>query len=261
MKDECLVGNENFEISDLSMLFVYHDNTSVIKTDRHMESLIYVLRGKIRLSENDGKYDYTAEEGDLLYIPNGEKNTTYYLDEDNKLMVIKFISPTNRMLGDAKIIKKGSNGEALLTAMHIAQQLEEHRDKDHSFFYMLTYKLIYEINQHCKKQVQHKFHKLFPVIAELRAHPEADHKICDYADMCSMSEVGFRKLFIEYTGKTPVEYRTQLRLKMAADMLLDGEYSVTEAAARSGFNSISFFCREFKKFYGYSAGNIVKSKV
>ncbi|MBQ3592771.1 MAG: helix-turn-helix transcriptional regulator, partial [Clostridia bacterium] len=61
---------------------------------------------------------------------------------------------------------------------------------------------------------------------------------------------------MEYTGETPVEYRTRLRLEMAFGMLADGECSVTEAAARSGFNSISFFCREFKKFYGYSAGNI-----
>ncbi len=240
------------EFTNLHMFFGTQGMNVGVSRVRKMESLIYVVSGEIRVAEKSGMYDFLAREGELLYIPSGDA-TAIYAPSENKIMMIKF---DGKLQMQAFCIKKDDNHEALSTADYMACQLEKHREKDDSFFAMLTYKLLCELKQYTQKSAPQKFHKLFPVIAELRAHPEVDKKILDYAKMCGMSEVGFRKLFMEYTGMTPVEYRTQLRLKMAADMLCDGEYSVTEAAARSGFNSISFFCREFKKFYGYSAGNI-----
>ena len=57
-----------------------------------------------------------------------------------------------------------------------------------------------------------------------------------------MSESGFRKLFTEYTGKSPVEYRNHIRLLRAEELILSGA-SVSEAAEKVGFGSISFYCR------------------
>ncbi len=246
---------ENTEFTNLQVFFGGQGMESGVQRTRKAQTLIYVLRGKIRIAEKCGRYDFFAREGELAYLPAGD-TAAVYTSNDDKILIIKFDLHTGKLLEEATLIQKENGCEALETADCTAKQLLEHRERDHSFFCMLTYKLIYEIKEYAAKKSSQKFHKLFPVIAELRSHPEVDRKILEYAEMCSMSEVGFRKLFMEYTGKTPVEYRTRLRLKMAADMLCDGEYSVTEAAARSGFNSISFFCREFKKYYGYNAGKI-----
>ena len=67
-----------------------------------------------------------------------------------------------------------------------------------------------------------------------------------------MSEVNFRRIFSEYIGMSPIEYRNEIRLKNARSMLVSGEYNVTEAAYESGFSNLSFFIRLYKKKYGHT---------
>ena len=63
-----------------------------------------------------------------------------------------------------------------------------------------------------------------------------------------MSESNFRKLFKEYTGKSPIEYRNLIRLSEAHKMITEHKYSVQEAAYLTGFNNMSFFYECLKKY-------------
>jgi AraC-like DNA-binding protein len=67
--------------------------------------------------------------------------------------------------------------------------------------------------------------------------------------------VNFRRLFRDYTGKTPVEYRNDIRLENAAVLLGSGEYTVSEAAESCGFSNLSFFTRLYKRRYGHTPKN------
>ncbi len=51
------------------------------------------------------------------------------------------------------------------------------------------------------------------------------------------------------TGMTPSEFIKRVRLKFAAEMLLTSKYTVSEIFYKTGFNSKSYFFREFKKVY------------
>ena len=73
-----------------------------------------------------------------------------------------------------------------------------------------------------------------------------------YAELCNMSEMNFRRLFREYTGMSPIEYRNDIRLTNARNKLQSGEYNVSEAAEICGFSNLSFFIRLYKKKYGYT---------
>ena len=66
-------------------------------------------------------------------------------------------------------------------------------------------------------------------------------KLSYYSDLCYMSESNFRKLFKEYTGKSPIEYRNYIRISEAKKMIDSGEFTVTETAYLTGFNNMSFF--------------------
>ena len=57
----------------------------------------------------------------------------------------------------------------------------------------------------------------------------------------------FRKLFKEAYGVSPMQYITKLRIATARNLLLSGEFNVTEAAQRSGFSDIYYFSTIFKK--------------
>jgi AraC-like DNA-binding protein len=62
----------------------------------------------------------------------------------------------------------------------------------------------------------------------------------------------FCKLFRKQTGLTFTEYRTQVRVEAAKRLLLDPTRRVSEAAYESGFDSIPYFNRAFRRHVGCS---------
>ena len=81
----------------------------------------------------------------------------------------------------------------------------------------------------------------------------------EIAKSCNVSSGYFRRLFKEYSGKSPVEYRIDLRLEIAKRMLENGEAKLEYISDTLGFESVSYFCKIFKKKYGITAGNFRKS--
>ena len=108
-----------------------------------------------------------------------------------------------------------------------------------------------EIDDCCFK-LPSKYKRLQPALSTLVQDYRSNEKIAYYAALCDMSEAGFRRLFREYMGASPVEYRNALRLQEARALLHSGEYNVSEAAEAAGFTNLSFFIRLYKKKYGYT---------
>ncbi len=72
-----------------------------------------------------------------------------------------------------------------------------------------------------------------------------------------------RKQFQEKMGLTPLKYMTNLRMKKAQSMLSAGgaaEHTMAEVAASCGFEDPLYFSRVFKKYYGCSPSEFVKSQ-
>lgn len=68
--------------------------------------------------------------------------------------------------------------------------------------------------------------------------------------MCNISESTFRRLFREYKKMSPVTYKNYLRIRRARELLLTGEYNVTEAAEAVNLSDLCYFCKLFKRFLG-----------
>jgi AraC-like DNA-binding protein len=56
--------------------------------------------------------------------------------------------------------------------------------------------------------------------------------------------------FKEQTGQTVFSYLRQLRIEAAKAYLISSKHSVTEIAHRTGFSSVTLFCRTFRKSVG-----------
>ncbi|KOY17891.1 helix-turn-helix domain-containing protein [Paenibacillus xylanivorans] len=57
------------------------------------------------------------------------------------------------------------------------------------------------------------------------------------------------RAFRQYLNQTPTEYINQLRLNVAKNLLLTTELRVLEIALEAGFENVSHFYHQFKKFY------------
>ena len=86
----------------------------------------------------------------------------------------------------------------------------------------------------------------------LRSEWNRNEKMEKYAALCGISETYFYRCFREWSGKSPVEYRTALRLSNAEAMLRHTDMSVGEIAGVVGFDDPFYFSRSFTKAYGLS---------
>lgn len=86
----------------------------------------------------------------------------------------------------------------------------------------------------------------------LSEHIEACPTVAELASHAHVSEVYFRRQFKRYTGKTPLEYRNELRLERARAYLEYGDISVQEISDSLGYATVSHFIKEFRRLHGCS---------
>ena len=74
----------------------------------------------------------------------------------------------------------------------------------------------------------------------------------DIAASCNVSAGYFRRLFKEYSGLSPIEYRMRTKIAKAKDHLCQTQLNSSEIAELLSFADTSFFCRVFKARTGFT---------
>lgn len=72
----------------------------------------------------------------------------------------------------------------------------------------------------------------------------------EIAEMCNVSSTYFRKLFKQYSGMSPREYRMNTKIIKAKEYLCNTDLTSCEIADLLAFTDASFFCRHFKSVTG-----------
>lgn len=102
-----------------------------------------------------------------------------------------------------------------------------------------------------KKSSYRIYRALEPAIGYIRQnYTNSDFSIVSLAELSGFSEAYFRRLFEQAFEISPVKYIIKLRMDCAKRLLETGFYTVSEVAYRSGFESSSYFCTQFKKETG-----------
>ncbi len=92
--------------------------------------------------------------------------------------------------------------------------------------------------------------QLLRVIAYIRQHlsePLSISQLCRYG---CMSRANFFRAFKRATGLSPVAFINRERVLCAAQLLLQDFQSLADVCYQVGFNSVSYFIRTFKKYFG-----------
>ena len=75
----------------------------------------------------------------------------------------------------------------------------------------------------------------------------------ELAEISGYSIPQFSRLFVEFTGITPMRYVNVVRIQYSTIMLSETNRSITEIAFACGFDTLEVFERSFKKYFGISA--------
>lgn len=107
-----------------------------------------------------------------------------------------------------------------------------------------------------KKIVNHKFKYISEGIELMES--SSDKTMDEIAQICGVSEGYFRKLFREYSGVNPIEFRQKHRIEKAKQLLLLDTHSIGEIADELHFSDIYHFSKTFKKITGISPQKYAK---
>ena len=107
---------------------------------------------------------------------------------------------------------------------------------------------------------ERRFSQIRSGIEFLERDTLCDFSIEEIADACNVSSSYFRRLFKEYSGKSPHEYRLDVRLNMAKKMLESSGATLEYISEVLNFQSPSYFCRIFKKKFGITPGGYRAAK-
>ena len=97
------------------------------------------------------------------------------------------------------------------------------------------------------------------------------HRITDYIDehlreplsraqlaqVCSLTEHHFSRMFTASTGIPPMRYVWRCRIHRARQLMETGEWKVVATAAETGFCDQSHLDRQFRKEFGCSPGSVI----
>ncbi|MGT2928866.1 helix-turn-helix domain-containing protein [Streptococcus dentasini] len=94
-----------------------------------------------------------------------------------------------------------------------------------------------------------KNEKIRELVDYINQHYEQPMSIEFLADMIGYSKTHFMAVFKKHTGTSCTEFIIQVRLSKACYELINSSQSVLEIATKVGFNNLSNFNRQFKRYY------------
>lgn len=114
-----------------------------------------------------------------------------------------------------------------------------------SYFYKImsaTYSLIADDNSVNVETIR-------PALEFLHLNYDKSFKVESLSSLCMMSQSKFFNEFKKITGLSPIEYKNNLKITKAVEMILSG-FTLEETCEKLDYSSPSFLRRQMKKFLG-----------
>ena len=241
MNDIRFQENLEFKIENVGYVSVQRNKNYFFEYKKGKEtySIIYVAEGQLSYTLTGSKETYLINKGDTIFIPKHLPYKTMYLEDNTLIQIIVF-----DITGD---ILPSCLQNTICTKSRSMRAVFSEITNDPLLLASKAYELLYHIIRKADKGIPVKYKKILPAIEHITKNYTENHKINYYAQLCNMSESNFRKLFGEYTGKSPIEYRNDIRMGAVHTMILSGEFTIQEAAYKAGFNNMSFFYQLYHK--------------
>ncbi|MBD0380002.1 AraC family transcriptional regulator [Paenibacillus sedimenti] len=124
---------------------------------------------------------------------------------------------------------------------------------------ILTELLLQSIHRHSEEHTA-----LFPpyileIMNEMERNCSKKITLDDLAEYHNFNKYHLAREFKKYTGYSPNEYLTNVRLSLAKDMLKYSRLSIGQIAEHAGYNQTSFFIKTFKQREGMTPLDFRKS--
>ncbi len=246
--------------------------------------LVYVKEGSGTHTYNQSSY--SISQGDVFIIE-PEVEHSYHVDMHHHLLVYNIMFQPQLLSRELEALtnvtpfvdffymepffRKTVDFKSKLT-LDIHQQmefnflldriLEEYRRKQLGYRFLIQTKLIemFIYLSRCydniyKKPVTYSLSdaELIDQVAKfIEKHHASALSLKQVSQLCGMSQSSFTAKFKEYTGITFIQYRNNVRLRIAKELLSNTDLKVISIAQEVGFDDVSNFNKMFKQIVGKS---------
>lgn len=220
--------------------------------------LIYVVHGSLNARWNEK--NYTAGEGDILLLPEGDRQD-YACPDFSEFLFFHFRGKDAGALADTLV--NNNNGplfqgasNALIYAkikdpiMRLCYE-ENMKEAALSTLVYETLCLLYESNESSlRKENRSEF--IENALNYIQAHIQEPLSVKEVADFVGVSFYYFSRTFKKEIGISPSSYISQRKLSTAKRMLRTTSLSINEIAEHLSYASSASFINAFKAFNGVS---------
>ncbi|MBQ4051455.1 MAG: helix-turn-helix transcriptional regulator [Oscillospiraceae bacterium] len=226
---------------------------------RHLTGIIYLKSCKGVYTDITGEA-FTAPPKSIVCLPMGSQYTCLNAECSSTLddaVIVEFNAVRDDIpftFGDRPFLISDVNPHIAFGLFNDIIQAFESSVPSPLIVKTALYRLLAYLCTEKARNHQKRYGRISAGIELIEANPLSDISIEDIAEACDVTPCYFRRLFKEYSGKSPSEYRMELRLNMAKQMLEGGESTLEYIAEALNFESTSYFCRIFKKKFGMTAG-------
>lgn len=207
-----------------------------------------------------------ARKGDVIFIPKGLCYTVAFFDTSNQFdsYTVNFMFRDESygeitLENDIKIFKSAVDNILLFCVEELFKAClcrENNQIKALAQFYSFFDTILLLTNY----QAQY-YYPIKQGIDLLINEWNENNKIEYYAQRCGIDKSYFYKLFKLWSGVSPNQYRNQLRVAAAKDLLKHTNLSICEIAKKIGFDDPYYFSRLFKKEIGLSPAHYRKTNL
>lgn len=231
----------------------------------HLEyELILVLKGKFRLSI-DGK-QYLLEAGDSAWISDG----AIHGGEPEDCIYECVVFDLATLLRDTPLCTKSAKDflthsgsytgklEKSSISAQLTDKIFEAMEKEQIGYEWVTIGLLWQLMgnmmknsdgettnyNHSRRQIS----KIKSILTYIRNNYDSQITLDELSKIAGMSPRYFCRAFSAMTGKTPIAYLNYYRIECAGEFLKLTDKTVTEIAISCGFNDMSYFSKQFKRY-------------
>lgn len=279
-------GSSNFPFAVYNVEYL-SGNQSILPLHWHEEfEFIYILAGEAVFSINH--VEIPVQASDCLIVNSGEPHSGFCNSAEGCTYIaivfkLTWLSALHPDLCQEKYLNPLLRGELLFPSLLTKQQekdrlaiayveelIAEYHDKRDEYQLGLKGRLFLllaalfprlipkQLHERANPLNAHKWKNMLQVLVYIDENFKSPLALDDLAAVGSMSPSHLCRLFKELTDMRPLEYIHLLRVNSAALMIQAGSCSMLEAALENGFQHLSYFSKQFKKYKGVSPSQFKK---
>ncbi|MBQ9543623.1 MAG: helix-turn-helix transcriptional regulator [Clostridia bacterium] len=236
-----------------------------MRSPRKTSALLYLCG--CRADYQIGKRTLWAPKGSLVYIPSGSTYTTQFSQcRGCAAILIEFIlkdedqTPFD-LFGEVNTVSQ--NADPVIRGLfEAAADVSERPVRSPAKLRSLIYEILTHLAAAERENMlaSGKFASIARGITLMDSNKSFGMSVGEIARVCGVSPSTFRRLFKEWSGKSPAGYLLKARIDHAARLLSIGTLSAAQTSAACGFRDPAYFSRIFKKYTGTTPGEYGKPK-